>query len=215
MTPEISKPKLRGVLHQYAAFFALGAGLVLVSLAPTPRALAAGAIFALSLVTLFGISATYHRILWSERARARMRRLDHASIFILIAGTYTPVAMLGLPSETGTPLLFLAWGGALLGVALAVFWVGAPKVLNALLAVAVGWTMVPYFGQVRASLQTLELVLLMVGGVAYTLGAVAYAAKRPNPLPGVFGYHEVFHAMTLVGAAAHFATVVMIIRRVA
>lgn len=206
------KPRLRGVLHQFAAPGALGAGVVLVSMAPGPRSATAAALYALSLVVLFAVSATYHRVDWSTRARAWMRRMDHASIFILIAGTYTPVALIGLPEASGNSLLVAIWCGALLGVAQSLFWVQAPKVLTAVLAVAVGWTLVPYFGEVRQALGTSELVLIFAGGVAYTAGALAYALKRPDLKPGVFGYHEFFHALTLVGAALHFAAVLRLVR---
>jgi hemolysin III len=206
------KPKLRGVLHQWAASCALGAGAVLIAMAPTRRTAAAAALYALSLVVLFAISATYHRVNWSVRARAWMRRLDHASIFLLIAGTYTPVAMVGLAEDTGNSLLLAIWGGALVGVLQSLFWVNAPKVLTAALAVAVGWTLVPYFAEARRALGVAEVSLIVTGGVVYTLGALAYAAKRPVLRPGVFGYHEVFHALTIVGAVLHFAAVLKIVR---
>lgn len=206
------KPRLRGVLHQFAAPGALGAGLVLISMAPTRRAAAAAALYASSLVVLFVVSAVYHRVDWSVRGRAWMRRMDHASIFILIAGTYTPVALIGLPEASGNSLLLAIWSGALLGVLQSLFWVHAPKVLTAVLAVAVGWTLVPYLPEVRQALGTSELVLIFAGGVAYTAGAVAYALKRPDLRPGVFGYHELFHALTLVGAALHFAAVLRLVR---
>ena len=206
------KPRMRGVLHQFAAAVALGAGLVLISMAPSERSATAAALFAVSLVTLFTVSATYHRVNWSVPARARMRRMDHASIFVLIAGTYTPVALLGLPEATGNSLLLAIWSGALLGVLKSLFWVNAPKALTAALAIGVGWTVVPYFDEVRRSLGMTELALILVGGVAYTAGAVVYASKRPNPRPEVFGYHEVFHALTLVGAVLHFAAVLLLVR---
>ncbi|WP_331109926.1 PAQR family membrane homeostasis protein TrhA [Archangium sp.] len=206
------KPSMRGVLHQFAAAVALGAGLVLISMAPSARSAAAAALFAVSLVTLFTVSATYHRVNWSVPARARMRRMDHASIFVLIAGTYTPVALIGLPEAAGNSLLLAVWIGALLGVLKSLFWVNAPKVLTAVLAVGVGWTLVPYFHEARRSLGMTELTLILVGGVAYTLGAVAYASKRPNPRPEVFGYHEVFHALTILGAGLHFTAVLLLVR---
>ncbi len=211
-TLAVEKPRLRGVLHQFAAPGALGAGLVLVAMAPTARAAAAAALYAFSLVVLFTVSATYHRVNWSERGRAWMRRMDHASIFLLIAGTYTPVALLGVSGAAGDQLLLAIWSGALVGVLQSLFWVRAPKVLTAALAVAVGWTLVPYFEEARAALGVAELTLILLGGVAYTSGAVAYALKRPNLRPGVFGYHEVFHALTLVGAGLHFVVVLRLVR---
>lgn len=216
MTLELEpKPRLRGVLHQFAAAWALGAGGVLVWVAPTGRAAAAAAVYAASLVLLFAVSATYHRGDWSGRARLRMQRADHSSIFVLIAGTYTPLALLGMPAASGNMLLAVVWGGALLGVLQALLWPGAPRVLVATLAVAVGWTLVPYIGEARAALGAGGLALVIAGGVAYTLGAVAYAARRPNPVPGIFGYHEVFHALTLVGAALHFVQVLRLVRAAA
>lgn len=207
-----AKPALRGVLHHSAAFFAAGAGAVLVAMSPDLRTAAAVAIFSLSLVTLFAVSAIYHRVQWkTERARAYMRRADHSSIFVLIAGTYTPVAFLGLGGEDGRRLLIMIWAGAAAGVCLSLFWVKAPKVLTAIVAVAMGWMIVPYFGQVRRLLGP-ELWLILAGGIAYTFGAVIYAVRRPNPWPHVFGYHEVFHALTIVGALLHFAAIVQIVR---
>jgi len=213
--PTSAKPILRGVLHHSAAFFAAGAGAVLVAMSPDLRTAAAVAIFSLSLVTLFTVSAIYHRVHWkSARARAYMRRADHASIFVLIAGTYTPVAFLGLGGADGRRLLIMVWAGAVAGVLLSLFWVQAPKALTAAVAVAMGWMIVPYFGQVRRLLGP-EIWLIVAGGIAYTAGAVIYAVKRPNPWPRVFGYHEVFHALTIVGALLHFAAIVEIVRSMA
>lgn len=206
------KPRLRGVLHQFAAAAALGAGLVLVSVAPAGRPALAAGLYVTSLVVLFAVSATYHRVNWSPRAHARMRRLDHASIFVLIAGTYTPIALVGLPEEQGVRLLIAIWSGALIGIVQAVFWARAPKPLTALLAVLVGWTLVPYIDDVRHALPAGDLALLLGGGVAYTMGAVAYASGRPNPRAQVFGYHEVFHALTIVGAALHFVAVLRLVQ---
>lgn len=207
-------PLLRGVLHHFATWYALGAGSVLVAMSSTPRAAIASAVYSLSLVVLFAISAIYHRVHWKEeRHRARMRQADHASIFILIAGTYTPVAVLGLGGEEGRRLLTMIWIGAAAGVILALAWPKAPKALTAGIAVAVGWTIVPYFPQVKKLLGG-ELWLILAGGIAYTIGALVYAIKRPNPSPRFFGYHEVFHALTLLGAILHFAAVVAIVRSV-
>ncbi|HEX7155185.1 MAG TPA: hemolysin III family protein [Thermoanaerobaculia bacterium] len=205
------KPALRGVLHHSAAWYALGAGSVLVAVASTPRAAIAAGIYSLSLVALFAISAIYHRVQWSEVGRARMRRADHASIFILIAGTYTPVTMLGLGGDDGRRLLITIWIGAAAGVLLSLFWVKAPKALTAAVAVVLGWTIVPYFDEVRVLLGG-YVWLIVAGGIAYTIGAVVYALRRPDPFPRVFGYHEVFHALTLVGALLHFAVIVKIVR---
>lgn len=207
-----TKPLLRGVLHHAAAWYALGAGSVLVAFTETPRAAIAAAIYSLSLVTLFAVSAVYHRVHWTgTKSRAWMRRADHASIFVLIAGTYTPISLLGIGGEDGRKLLIAIWAGAAVGVILSLFWVTAPKALTAALAVAVGWTITPYFAQVRQFLGH-YIWLILAGGIAYTVGAIVYAIKRPDPWPRVFGYHEIFHALTLVGALLHFATIVMIVR---
>ena len=211
----VEKPTLRGVLHHSAAWYALGAGSVLVAMASTPRAAIAAAVYSLSLVALFAISAIYHRVQWrTDRTRARMRRADHASIFILIAGTYTPVALLGLGGADGRRLLIMIWSGALAGVLLSLFWVRAPKALTAAVAVAVGWMIMPYFGEVRRLLGMM-VWLILAGGIAYTAGAIIYALRRPNPWPRTFGYHELFHALTLVGASLHFAVIVQIVRTAA
>ena len=206
------KPRLRGVLHQWASVAAAGAVAALVAMAPSGRSALAAGVFGLSLVTLFAVSATYHRVHWSARWRAVMRRLDHASIFVLIAGTYTPIAALGLPVRVGDPLLRLVWAAALAGVAQSVLWIRAPKAVAAALALAMGWTIVPYLPEVRRALPAAVFALVAAGGVVYSLGAVAYATKRPDPRPRVCGYHEVFHACTLVGAALHFAAVVLLTR---
>jgi hemolysin III len=206
-----TRPKLRGVLHQWAALTTLGAGTVLVRAASSGRARAAVLVFAISLLMLFTVSATYHRVNWSPRARARMRRLDHASIFVLIAGTYTPIALLALPEAAGRSVVTAAWAMAFIGVLQSLFWIRAPKPVTAVLAVAAGWTLVPYWGAVHRALPAVPLALIAGGGIAYTLGAVVYAIKRPNPAPLMFGYHEVFHALTIVGAGLHYGAVLELV----
>lgn len=198
--------------HQWAAVYALGAGTVLVAMAPTGRARVAAAIYAASLTLLLAISAVYHRFHWEHRTRMWLRRADHASIFLLIGGTYTPVAMLALDATTGRHLLIAIWCGVALGVFVSMLWPGAPKFVSATIAVAVGWTIVPYIGTITRTLSTIEIWLIVLGGVAYTLGAVVYASKRPNPWPRAFGYHELFHALTLVGAGLHMAAVISLVR---
>jgi hemolysin III len=209
----LEKPRLRGLLHSYAAPVALAAGLALVAVSRNLQAALAAGIFAVSLVTLFTVSATYHRITWSPGARAWMRRADHASIFVLIAGSWTPIALLGLPSGVGTTLCAIIWGGALIGVLVSLFWAHAPKLVTAGLCVALGWSLVPYFGILRRSLTMPEWVLLFGGGLAYTLGAVVYATRWFDLRPRTFGYHEVFHAFTLLGAAQHFGAVLCLVRQ--
>jgi hemolysin III len=206
------KPLLRGVLHQAAAWYTLGAGSVLVSVCADRRAAAAVAVYVLSLVALFATSAVYHRVQWKDPStRALMRRVDHASIFVLIAGTYTPVALLGVGGEAGTRLLLQVWGAALVSAVLSLLWTKAPKPLLALLAVAVGWSIVPHGREVMRLLGSL-IWLVLAGGIAYTLGALVYALERPDPWPRVFGYHEVFHALTLLGALLHLLAIVQIVR---
>lgn len=208
------KPRWRGVQHQWAAVLAFGAGTGLVALAPTTESRVASAIYAASLTLLLAVSAVYHRFQWTPAVRAWLRRADHASIFLLIGGTYTPIAMLAIGGATGRHLLIAIWCGVAFGVLVSMLWPGAPKFVSAAIAVAVGWTIVPYVQDVRRALQPTEIWLIVLGGIAYTVGALVYAARRPNPWPRVFGYHEVFHALTLVGAATHFAAVFSIVRTI-
>jgi hemolysin III len=205
------KPRLRGVSHEWGAYVAAVAGVVLVSLAPSARAAWAAGIYSLSLVALLGISAFYHRPTWSPDARAIMRRLDHSAIFVLIAGTYTPVCLLVLGSGEGDRLLLLVWIGAGLGAAQSIFWARAPKSLVALLCVALGWGAVWSWESLRAQLSLQVLLFILVGGILYTLGAVAYSIRRPDPWPEVFGYHEVFHALVLAASVLHFTAVAQIV----
>jgi hemolysin III len=211
----IPKPSLRGVLHQWAAVFALGAGTSLVALAPTAQAAVAAAIYAASLTLLLAMSAVYHRFHWTPGVRTWLRRADHASIFLLIGGSYTPIAMLALGGGVGRHLLVVIWCGVALGVLVSMLWPGAPKWVSAALAIAVGWTIVPYVGAIVRSLDAWQIWLIVLGGLAYTVGAVVYAVKRPNPWPRAFGYHEIFHVLTLVGAGLHLAAVLLIVRAAA
>ncbi len=200
------KPLLRGVSHEIAAFAALAAWIALAAVAPTSRGRAAANVYGASLFALFLVSALYHRRNWPPRARAWMRRLDHSAIFLLVAGTYTPLCLL-LPSASGLPLLAIVWAGAALGIVQSILWVRAPKTLVAAIYVALGWAVLPVLPAMSAVLGTPALALLACGGAAYTLGAVIYAARRPDPFPRVFGYHEVFHALVIAAAACHFAVV--------
>ncbi|MBP2649105.1 MAG: hemolysin family channel protein [Gemmatimonadetes bacterium] len=209
------KPSWRGVQHQWAAVFALGVGTCLVALAPTATARIAAGIYAASLVLLLTVSAVYHRFQWTPGVRTWLRRADHASIFLLIGGTYTPIAMLAIGGDDGRSLMTVIWSGVAAGVLVSMLWPGAPKFVSAAIAVAVGWTIVPYIDTLVRVLDATELWLIVVGGIAYTVGAVVYAVKRPNPWPQTFGYHEVFHALTLVGAGLHLAAVLSILRTAA
>jgi len=201
------KPRLRGVSHQYAFFVALAAGAALVVLARGGRARLAVAVYALSLCAMFGCSALYHRIDWPPRPHRWLRRLDHSMIFVLVAGTYTPFAALVLAPALGWTLLAVVWGGAIGGVVLSLVWIDAPRWLSAVVYVALGWVAVVAMPQLWDRAGMLAVALLATGGVLYTLGAVVYARRRPDPAPRVFGYHEVFHALVIAAAAVHFAAV--------
>lgn len=199
-----TKPKLRGWLHAVTFPMAAIAGLVLVTFAPTVTARVAGAIFTLTAMLLFGVSALYHRGTWHARGMAILRRLDHSNIFLLIAGTYTPFALLLLDRGQAIILLCTVWGGALLGVAFRVFWVGAPRWLYTPIYLALGWTAVFWFGDFHRVGGTAVIVLLMTGGLMYSLGGLVYGLKKPNPSPKWFGFHEIFHALTIAGFICHY-----------
>lgn len=197
------RPKLRGWLHAGTFPVALAAGVALVALAPSTQARVTSAIFALTAALLFGVSALYHRGRWSPRAGDVLRRLDHANIFLIIAGTYTPFTILLLEQGDARILLSLVWIGALAGVAFRVLWVGAPRWLYVPVYVALGWAAAFWLPQFASRSGVAVLVLIMAGGLLYSAGAVVYALKRPNPSPGWFGFHEIFHTCTIAGFAAH------------
>jgi hemolysin III len=202
------KPRFRGVLHKWAFFVSLVTGAVLVLVAPAGRATLAVTIYALTVAGLFGVSATYHRVDWaSDSARRWMRRLDHSMIFLLIAGTYTPFALLVLHGTLATAILIAVWGGALAGIVLNLLWIDAPKWLTAVVYVALGWVAVAAFPAMFHDLGVTPTMLVALGGVLYTIGAVVYAVRRPDPVPGVFGYHEVFHALVIAAAAVQYGVV--------
>jgi hemolysin III len=213
---DLGKPRMRGLLHAYAFVVAVVAGTVLTALAATVGPRHAGpacAIYSLTVCALFGTSALYHRRVWSPRGYLVMRRLDHSMIFVFIAGTYTPFAVLLLGRTAATAILATVWGGALVGVALKLVYPHAPRWLSAPLYVALGWVAIPVLPQLLAHGGPAALVLLLVGGVFYTLGAVCYALRRPNPWPGTFGHHELFHACTLVAAVCHHIAVYLVVFR--
>jgi hemolysin III len=189
-----------------AAFVAAVAGAILVFRATTPRARVGALVYGISLVALFAVSAAYHRKNWPERLRAIWRRLDHSAIFLLIAGTYTPFSFL-LGTRTGWIFLAIVWAGAIAGIVLSVAWVRAPKALVAAVCVLLGWAALPLLPALKAALGTGAVTLLAAGGVVYSLGAVVYALRRPDPFPKVFGYHEIFHALVIAAAACHYAVV--------
>jgi hemolysin III len=201
------KPRFRGVTHQYAFFVSLVVGAALVVFAPSGEARIAVAVYAFSVSGLFGTSALYHRIDWSPPARRWMRRLDHAMIFVLIAGTYTPFALLALDGTFATAVLAGVWGGALGGILLQLLWIDAPKWASALVYVALGWVSIVSMPALLNELGVVPIVLVGVGGAFYTTGAVIYALGRPDPVPAVFGYHEIFHALVIAAAAVQLAVI--------
>jgi hemolysin III len=197
------KPKLRGWLHAGTFPLSGAAGIVLVTLAPSDRAKVCTAVFGASAALLFGVSAVYHRGHWSPRATAFLKRFDHANIFLIIAGTYTPFTVLLLPPGPAHTLLWVVWSGAIAGVAFRVFWVGAPRWLYVPVYVALGWVAVIYLPHFLQRGGPAILTLVVVGGVLYTLGGLVYGIKRPDPSPRWFGFHEVFHALTVAAFATH------------
>jgi hemolysin III len=202
------KPRLRGVFHQWACACSVPLGAALVIVAETTRARIALSVYALSLMGLFGASALYHRIDWrSVTAQAWMRRVDHSMIFVLIAGTYTPFAMLVLHGALATAILAAVWSGALLGVVFNLVWSDPPRWLRAALYVSLGWVALAALPQLGGAIGLGGMALLGLGGILYTLGAVVYALKRPDPLPSVFGYHEVFHSLVIAAAGLQCAVI--------
>lgn len=201
------KPFLRGHFHQAAFFVALGACTLLVIKSYETTAFWATLLYSMSLVGLLGISALYHRINWGSRLRMVMRRLDHAAIYFLIAGTMTPICLLTLSETSGRNLLIIAWIVAVGGMLLSTVFTHAPKWLNALLSILAGLMVVPYLSEMATSLGSVNLGLIISGGVVYVLGALAYAFKKPDLFPHIFGYHEVFHILVIVGAALHFTVI--------
>jgi hemolysin III len=204
--PMRPKPILRGVIHELAFSAAVSAGVLLVATARSGEAKLGCGVYAASLAGLLGISALYHRPMWSEGVRSWLRRIDHAAIFVLIAGTCTPLALV-LPSPEARRMLAVAWTGAMLGIVRAFFLPRARRWVVALLALALGWAAAAYLPQIHAIAGHTVSVLLALGGGLYSLGAVAYGLRRPDPWPRVFGYHEVFHALVVLAAGCHFAAI--------
>jgi hemolysin III len=206
-TSPLVKPRMRGVLHQYAFFVSLVLGAVLIIVARNAETRVAVAIYVFAVSGLLGTSALYHRHTWSVRARAWMRRLDHSMIFVLIAGTYTPFALLVLHGPLSQAILIVVWSGALGGIVLNLVWTTAPRWLSAAVYIALGWVAIAAMPALADELGAVGVSLLVGGGLLYTAGAVIYATGKPNPSPAVFGYHEIFHALVVAAAAAHFAVV--------
>ncbi len=201
------KPRLRGLSHQIAFVAALPLAVALVLEANTTRGRVSAAVFGASVAAMFGASALYHRVTWSPRLRPWMRRLDHAGIYALIAGTYTPFGLLVLSGNWSVVVLAIVWTGAVAGVALKFLWVDAPEWLSVVIGIALGWVGVVAFPQILDRLGLTPALLVLAGGIAYTVGAVVYARRRPDPVPAVFGYHELFHAFVIAAVACHYVAV--------
>ena len=197
-------PGLRGVSHAWAFWFALAAGVVLMVLAPDGHARLAALIYGIGLCALFAGSGLYHRWRWDPRWRPLLRRIDHSTIFLFIAASYTPMALLVLDGSLRWIVLGIAWGGALAGIVFSLAWIDAPRWLTAGTYLALGWVAVITMPQLGDRLGAAPLTLVAVGGAFYTLGAIVYALRRPNPWPRVFGFHEVFHAFVIAAAVCHF-----------
>jgi hemolysin III len=185
------------------------AGIVLLVLADGPAATWSSAVFVLSSMLLFGNSALYHRFTWRPRTRLLLKRIDHANIFLLIAGSYTPITVLALPPEKATLLLSLVWGGALLGIVFRVFWIHAPRWLYVPLYLVLSYGALIFIGDFFAA-NAVMMTLILAGGLFYTVGAVVYGLKKPNPVPGVFGFHEIFHTLTVLAFLCHWTAILLI-----
>jgi hemolysin III len=201
------KPRLRGVLHQIAFFAALAVAPLLIVGADGDRGRFAAAVFAGSVVACFGASALYHRVTWTPRARLWMRRVDHAGVYLLIAGTYTPVSLFALYGNWQLVVLTVVWAGAVAAIILKFAWVAAPKWLAAAIGLALGWVAVVALPQLVSHLDPVAVALLVAGGLIYTAGAVVYARRRPDPVPEVFGYHELFHALTILAVTCQYVAI--------
>jgi len=210
--PHSVTPRLRGVFHQYAFFAAVAAGVVLAVLADGYRERFAVWVYAAALAAMFGASALYHRVPWrSAAARLRARRLDHAMIFVFIAGTYTPFSLLAFTGTASLVVLLTVWAGAAFGIALELAWIEGPRWLSAIAYLAVGWVGVIAVPQLFPALGVVPAVLVIVGGVLYSVGALSYATTWPNPFPSTFGFHEVFHVLVVVAAATQFVAVSLVV----
>lgn len=206
------KPSWRGLIHAATLPIAmtLGTVVIMLSIGVGWVAVTASSIYVASSLALFGVSATYHRFRWGPRAKSVLRRLDHANIFFLIAGTYTPIALLALPSPASMILLGLVWSGALLGIIFRVVWVGAPRWMYVPLYLLLGWAAVMYLPQLLAA-SVVMVVMILIGGVLYSVGAVVYGLKKPNPSPDHFGFHEIFHSLTVLAFICHWVAILLIV----
>lgn len=205
----LPKPLMRGWLHLGITPIALLAGIALITLAPTLTGRIGGAVWLVGAVVLFGVSAAYHRGRWGDRSAAMMRRLDHANIFVFIAATYTPLALMLLSPSSATVLLWVIWPTALLGVLFNVAWLDSPRWLHTALYLLMGWAALGWIGEFWANAPLPVFLLIAIGGLVYSTGALVYARKRPDTAPRVFGYHEIFHACTIVAATCHFVAIAL------
>jgi len=207
--PAETKPTWRGWIHAGTFPVAIALGVILIVLADGAAAKASSSIFVASSLLLFGTSALYHRINWSPKVKAIFKRIDHANIFVLIAGSYTPITVLALPHDKSVLLLWLVWSGAGLGILFRVFWVGAPRWLYVPLYLVLGYAALIFIADFFAA-NAAMMTLILVGGLCYSVGAAAYGFKRPNPIPGVFGFHEIFHTLTLVAFLCHWTGILLV-----
>lgn len=207
-----TKPLLRGHFHQALFFVSLGACLMLIFKSQSVLQVQATMIYSLGVLSMFGVSALYHRINWSQKARLMMRRLDHSVIYIMIAGTFTPVCLLALQGDSGRNLLIGVWFVAFIGIMQSLFFVNIPKIISAVLYLFVGFLILPYLNALLPALGLTNLTLLVLGGLVYTMGAVCYGFKYPVLRPNIFGYHEVFHLLVGVGAILHFIVVYNLVK---
>ncbi|WP_373420896.1 MULTISPECIES: PAQR family membrane homeostasis protein TrhA [Streptomyces] len=208
-TAAVLKPRMRGWLHAGVFPLSLAGGIVLIAVSRSAVAVAACSLYAVSACLLFGTSAVYHRGTWGPRGEAVLRRMDHANIFLIIAGTYSPLAVLLLPAGEQLVLLALVWTGALAGIAFRVVWIGAPRWLYTPCYIVLGWVAVFYLPDFARTGGTAVVVLVIAGGLLYTAGAVVYGLKRPDPAPAWFGFHEVFHALTIAAFTAHYTAILL------
>jgi len=211
--PPPVKPLLRGVLHQHAFTASLVVGVLLVTFTDGPRRQLAAAAFAGSVAFCFGVSALYHRVTWEPHARRWMRRADHAGVYLLIAGTYTPVGLLVLDGNWRIVVLATVYAGTAMAVVVKFAWVDAPSWVAAVLGIALGWVGVVAVPQLATRLGPAAFALILAGGLAYTAGGIVYARRRPNPAPHTFGYHEVFHALTIVAVACQYVAIAFFVVR--
>jgi hemolysin III len=205
------RPRFRGVLHQYAFFAALVVGALLVAAADGGVARVSALVFAASVAVMLGVSALYHRVVWPPGPRRWIRRLDHAAIFLLIAGTYTPFGLVALDGAWRVAVLAIVWSGAFAAIVLKVAWIDAPRWVAAVLALALGWVGVVALPEILDSVGAASLTLIAIGGAFYTAGALIYALKRPDPVPSVFGYHELFHTLVVAAAACQYVGVALFV----